>query len=491
MDGGLAFTPARELVAALQRGELSSRELLDDTLARIEARDAEINAVVALDAERARADATAADEAHAAGRSLGPLHGLVMTVKDAFETEGLVTTSGAPELAGHVPDRDADAVARLRAAGAVIVGKTNLPLYAGDIQTFNDVYGRTNNPWATDRVAGGSSGGSAAALAAGMVPLELGSDIGGSIRNPAHFCGVTGMKPTFDLVSVRGHIPGPPGTLTRPDVGVAGPMARTVDDLELALGVLAGPVGPAASAFRLELPPARATDLAELRLATWLDDPAGAVAADTPAVLRSAVDRLADAGAKPSEPDRPTSFRRLAELFEEVVWGMIGAASIPEELWPSILELAAAPLAPGEPSLTRSTRHAAVSMRAHLFREEELARIRAAWDSFFAEHDVLLAPVVRRAAFEHVEGGTDPVSTLTRTVEVDGVATPTIDLTHWCGVFGVLHVPVVVVPAGRTAEGLPVGVQVVGGRYQDRTVLAAARAIEQALGPIGPPPAFA
>ena len=200
MGTELHVLPATELVRMLAAGEVSSRELLDHFLDRIERHNPALNAVVALDVERARDRAAAADEAQARGDSWGALHGLPMTVKDAFETEGLVTTSGSPPLAGHVPDRDADAVARLRAAGAVIFGKTNLPLLAGDVQTYNEVYGRTNNPWNLDRTVGGSSGGSAAALAAGFTGLELGSDIGGSIRNPAHFCGVFGLKPTWGIV---------------------------------------------------------------------------------------------------------------------------------------------------------------------------------------------------------------------------------------------------------------------------------------------------
>src|ERR671912_1801102 len=200
----LHHLPATELVRLLAAGEVSSVELLDHFLARVDEHDGAINAVVALDAERARARAAEADAVLARGERWGPLHGLPMTIKDAFETEGLVTTSGAPELRDHVPGADAVAVARLKAAGAVVFGKTNLPLYAGDVQTANEVYGRTNNPWALDRTTGGSSGGAAAALAAGLTGFEVGSDIGGSIRNPSHFCGVFGHKPTFGIIPVRG-----------------------------------------------------------------------------------------------------------------------------------------------------------------------------------------------------------------------------------------------------------------------------------------------
>ena len=265
----LDYATATELTRAIGDRSLSSRELLDHLRARIERHNPDLNAIVALDLDRAVATAAAADQATADGGPIGPLHGLPMTVKDVWETEGLVTTSGAPELQDHVPEVDALAVARLRTAGAVIFGKTNTPLYAGDFQTYNDVYGVTNNPWDTTRTAGGSSGGAAAAVAAGLTPLELGSDIGGSIRNPAHFNGVYGLKPSWGVVPSRGHIPGPPGSLVEPDVNCNGPLARSLDDLRLALGVVAGPVPEDAAGWRLELdegPPV--ADVGALRVAT-------------------------------------------------------------------------------------------------------------------------------------------------------------------------------------------------------------------------------
>ena len=255
----LGFRSATDLVQAMKAKEVGSRELLDHLLARVDEHNPALNAVVTLDAERARTAADAADAATARGEDLGPLHGLPMTIKDVFETEGIRSTSGAPELMGHVPTRDAGAVARLKAAGAIVFGKTNLPLYAGDLQTFNEPFGVTNNPWDTSRTTGGSSGGAAAALAAGLTPLELGSDIGGSIRNPSHMCGTVGLKPSFGVVPQDGYLSGPTG-LRSLDINVVGPMARSVDDLSLAFDVLAGPGRPR---------PARDG----LRLAAWFDTP--------------------------------------------------------------------------------------------------------------------------------------------------------------------------------------------------------------------------
>jgi amidase len=487
----LIYAPAGELVAELRSGKLSSVELLEAYLARVDERDGELNAVVTTDVERARREAAAADDAARRGESLGPLHGLPMTVKDAFETEGLVTTSGSPDLADHVPARDADPVARLRGAGAVIYGKTNLPLFAGDLQTFNEVYGVTHNPWDVTRGPGGSSGGSAVALAAGYTALELGSDIGGSIRNPSHFCGVFGLKPTYDVVPVRGHIPPMPGSDWVPDVGVVGPMARSVDDLELAFDVLAGPSGAAARAYRLELPPARATDLGGFRMATWLDDPgAGPVAREVGEVLHRAVERLAAAGARFVDADRPTSWADLGVQFEEAVWGAIGASSANDESWPMLLDIAKAAPPTGGSALERSPRYITKSFRDHIRFEDRAMKTRNEWDGYFDSVDVLLAPVIGVAAFVQQTDATDAVAAMLRTVDLDGQDALIMELTHWAGVFGVLHVPVVVVPAGLTAGGLPVGIQVVAGRYRDRTALAAARAISEVLGPFQAPPGY-
>jgi amidase len=255
-SGDMTSAPASALVRALRAREIGSRELLDAYLDRIEQVNPAINAVVTIDAEAARAAAAAADEQIARGQELGALHGLPMTVKDALETAGMRTTSGFPDLAQYVPARDADAVARLRGQGAVIFGTTDLPTFAMDWQTYNPIFGTTNNPRVLTRTPGGSSGGPAAAVAAGMTALDLGSDLSGSLRQPAHTTGVFTLKPSFGVVPGRGHIPGPPGTLSSTDMAVLGPIGRTADDLDLALNVLAGPDEWSATAWQLLLPPA-------------------------------------------------------------------------------------------------------------------------------------------------------------------------------------------------------------------------------------------
>jgi amidase len=440
--------------------------------------------VVTLDVERATAAATRADEAVASGEPLGPLHGLPMTVKDAFETEGLLTTSGAPELANHIPVRDADAVARLRAAGAVIFGKTNLPLYAGDVQTFNEVFGTTNNPWDLSCCVGGSSGGSAAALAARLTPLELGSDIGGSIRNPAHYCGVTGLKPTFGIVPGRGHIPGPPGSLSEGDINVVGPMARTVDDLELALDVLAGPDPVRSVAWRLELPPPRSTTLDGYRVATWLDDPYAPVDRSVGELLEGAAGALAEGGAKIDDgASLGVGLDEIAEVYVQLLVGVL-ANGYP----PSVLEAAdemAAALDPGDRTLqTFFIRGLAQRKREWNVLDERRQQIRARWADLFERVDVLLCPIAATAAFPHDH---DP-DQMARPVPVNGEERVGFETLVWAGLVGMAYLPSCVVPVGKTAEGMPVGIQVVAPYLEDRTALDVARRLHAMVGDIGAPP---
>lgn len=478
------FEPAATLASRLAAREISSRELLDHFLERVERHNPRINAVVTLDAERARRAADRADQALARGESAGALHGLPITVKDTLETEGLRTTSGAPELAGHVPAQDADAVARLRSAGAIVFGKTNTPTFAGDIQTYNPVFGVTNNPWDLDRIPGGSSGGAAAALAAGLTGLELGSDIGGSIRNPAHFCGVFGHKPTFGLVSARGHILFEPGWLSSQDVGVVGPLGRSAADLQLALEVLAAPAPQEAVAWRLELPPPRQASLREYRLACWLDDPALPVDGAVLEVIEGAVGGLRKAGATVRPASPAVDAQAAQRLWERLVWPAF-SVEMSEEDWRWARALESEP-SEGESRKRRWGRTSAVRHRDWLVAHEQKLRARAAWAEFFRDHDALLCPVAQVAAPPHdnQRDGND------RTLIVNGRPRPYWDALYWCGMFGAAGLPAAAVPVGLTREGLPVGMQVVGPYLEDRTVLHVAAGIEAVLGGFRPPPGF-
>ncbi len=442
----LALRPAHQLAEAIRRREISSRELLEHYLARVERLNPALNAVVTLDADGARRAADAADEALARGEVIGPLHGVPMTIKDTFETAGIRTTCGV-EAWDRIPERDADAVRRLRDAGAVIIGKTNAPRFASDWQTFNPIFGTTNNPWDTARSPGGSSGGAAAALAAGLTALELGSDIAGSIRVPSNWCGVCGHKPSWGVVPQRGHLPPAPGVVSDSDLEVVGPLARDVTDLELALDILAGPSPLEAVGWRLELPPARGLTLPDLRLATWLDDPAYPVEPEVSAVLASAVHALTGAGAQFVEVDVPTTLDELVGLHQVLL----------------------APLM--DPSSN-------LSHRQWLSSNERRQQLRVQMAEFFRDVDALLMPVTVVPAIRH-----DHSKPFTeRVLPNDGGSRSYLDLFGWVGLATVAYLPATVVPAGRTADGLPVGIQIVGPYLEDRTTLAVARNIEDVLG---------
>jgi len=485
MDLDFATATATALRQAITDREISSRELLDQLLSRADQVNPALNAIVAWDTDRARAAAAAADDATARGEAAGPLHGLPMTVKDTFETEGLVTTSGAAELAHYVPQTDAVTVARLKEAGAIIFGKTNTPLYAGDMQTYNDVYGRTNNPWDLTRTAGGSSGGAAAAVAAGLTPLELGSDIGGSIRNPAHYNGVYGLKPSWGIVPTRGHIPGPPGGLVETDVGVAGPIARSVADLRLALGLLAGPLPDDAAGWRLELDPGPdLSEVSELRIATVFGEGTDVtpVARDVRANLDAFAARLADAGARVEAVALPVPLAEGFRSWRDLVMPIFGLG-LPEQEFQQLAKLENVPGHDPELVMGRAlTGRFRSWMRANQRRQHQ----RAAWAGFFEQYDAVLAPVMPTAAFPH---DTDrPMEK--RLVDIDGVAVSYFTGAAWVGAIGSALLPVITLPTGPSPAGLPVGVQVIGPFLSDLRLLRIAELLDAAAGPgfIPPPP---
>jgi amidase len=474
----VATATVAELTRAIRQRQISSRELLESLLERADLVNPALNAIVAWDVERARAAASAADDAVARGELAGPLHGLPMTVKDVFETEGLVTTSGATKLARHIPASDALAVARLRQAGAIIFGKTNTPEYAGDWQTYNDVYGRTSNPWDVSRTVGGSSGGAAAAVAAGLTPLELGSDIGGSIRVPSHFNGVYGLKPSWGIVPVRGHIPGPPGSMITPDVGVAGPIARSVGDLRTALGVLAGPLPEDAPGWRLHLNPGpELRSVSGLRVAIVFGEGADVVpiARDVRALLDGFATRLSAAGAAVEEARLPVSLADGLATWRAVTNPTIGAG-LPD---PVYARFAALENVPGDDPMQRMGRAMASRFRDVQIATDRRQHQRVAWAEFFGGYDVVLAPVMPVAAFPH---DTDrPIAE--RTLDIDGVAVPHHLAAAWVCAIGVMLLPVVTLPIGLTEAELPAGVQVAGPFLSDVWLLRVAELLDSAAGP--------
>ncbi len=483
----LGFRSASDLVRALRRREISSRELLDHYLARVERWNPTLRAVVTLDSERARQRAAQADAARSRGEDLGPLHGLPISVKDCFETAGLRTTAGSPRLAEHVPGSDAAAVARLQAAGAIVFAKTNTPALAMDWQTHNPLFGTTTNPWDATRTPGGSSGGSAAAIAAGLAGLELGSDIGGSIRVPAGWCGIFGHKPSWGIVPQRGHIPGWPGSLREDDINVIGPMARSAEDLALALGVLAGPLPDRARAWKLELPPARRGALREFRVAAWLDDPAGPVDSAVREPLEAVVAALRRAGVTIDEQARPGfALAQAVEIFQDLLLPIM-AAVMSDAQFDAINKRADAAAPEDRGEIARDLRRIGLRHRDWMLLQEERERLRALWADFFQRFDVLLCPVAPVVALRH-----DHVHPMhLRKLEVNGAERPYTDLFAWTGSVGVAHLPASVAPVGRTRAGLPVGIQIVAPYLEDHTSIAFAAQVESLLGgfepPAGPP----
>jgi amidase len=483
----LCYEPAHRLAAMLRDRKVSALELLGQFEARLARVNPAINAVVATNFDAARERARAADAAIARGEWWGPLHGLPMTIKDSYEVAGMPTVCGAPTLKDYRPQQNAVAVQRLIDAGANVFGKTNTPLYASDVQTFNKVYGTTRNPWNPERTPGGSSGGAAAALAAGLTPLELGSDIGGSIRTPAHFCGVFGHKPSFGLVPERGHIPPAPGTLADMDMTVAGPLARSAEDLALALRIVAGPDALHAKGWRVQLPPARPAKLADFRVHAWLDDPYCPCDAPMRAVLEAAVDKLRQAGCAVGT-GAPAGIS-LAEVYEDyfLFLAAVFAAGLPDRVLRRAAFRGRVAHWFGRDRINTVVgfgRRATLSHREWLRAEERRERLRLKLEGFFGGVDVLLMPVSPTAAPPHNQAG----NLYERTITVNGAPQPYGTQFVWISLATLARLPATSVPAGRTADGLPVGLQVVGAHLDDLTTIEFSRLASEVLGGFVAPP---
>jgi amidase len=484
-DYSLNFANTKELTAALAAKKISAVELTDHFIARIKALDGKINSVVVRDFERARAAAKAADAALARGESR-PLLGIPIVIKESFDVAGLPTTWGVPALRDFVPKEDALMVARVRAAGAIILGKTNVPYVLGDWQSFNDIYGTTNNPWDLNRSPGGSSGGSSAALAAGFAPVSLGSDIGGSLRVPAHYCGIYAHKPTLNLIPPRGHRL--PGTVQRTsDLAVVGPMARSAADLEFLLDLTSDPdEARAGIAYRLALPKARHTALKDFRVLVVDEHPL----LPTDAGVRSALDRLAQrlvkAGAKvarasPLLPDLAASAR--------LYMGLLMAAL--SERWPDETyqhaQATVAALSPDDRSLLAERwRGSVMSHREWATADMGRIALQQRWMELFREFDVVLCPPMSTPAFPH-----DHTPVPERHIEIEGKQCSFFDQLVWPEVATTPGLPATAAPIGLTDAGLPVGVQIIGPYLEDRTPLAFAALIEREFGGFVPPPGYA
>jgi amidase len=484
--GRIEYSTTAEQIAALAARKVSALELTELAIGRIERHDAAINAVVVKDFERARSAACEADAARARGEAK-PLLGVPMTVKESFNVAGLPTTWGIAAAKDWMASEDAVAVQRLKAAGAVVLGKTNLPVFLADWQSYNDIYGTTNNPWDVTRSPGGSSGGSAASLAAGYVALELGSDIGGSLRVPAHFCGVFAHKPSYALVPMRGHVPPRvPPLPNNLDLAVAGPMARSAADLTLALDLIAGPDDHQAIAYRLALPPPRHTELKDFRVLVIDTHPAIPTDRATQGVLAGLADSLAKAGvrvehASPLVPD----LSRMATTYLELLISIF-TADIPLEAYRRAQDHAATVPAADLGLGAARARGAALTHRDWIKADRERVRFTARWRDLFAAFDVVLSPVMPTPAFPHDH---TPEQNKRR-VSIDGAEHSYMDQIVWPSIATLTGLPVTAAPIGHSPGGLPIGVQIIGPYLEDRTPLAFAALIEREIGGFVAPSGF-
>ncbi len=479
----IALLPAKKLAALIRSKKIGCVELLDLYLARVAHRNPGLNAIVVLDSKRARAQARKADRAAANGNWLGPLHGVPMTVKESFDLAGLPTTWGRADMKGNIAQRNALAVQRLIGAGAIVFGKTNVPVMLADWQTFNPVYGTTNNPWDLACGPGGSSGGAAAALAAGLTGLELGSDIGASIRNPAHYCGVFGHKPTFTLCPSHGH--NLPPNLGVKDMMVIGPLARSADDLEIALKLIAQPDERDARGLKIALARPKA-EIRKLKVAVLTSAATAEVDDSVQSAVHAAAMAFSKRGAKVSLTARPDfDLHDAHRTFIHLLRGATSSA-LSDEQFARQIELAGK-LAPGDDGYTAWLLRAnTMPLREWHIWHEKREQIRLTWAAFFRDWDLLLCPAAATAAFAHNQKG----ERWERMVMVNGKPQPSTTQLFWAGFPGMAGLPSTVAPAGFTREGLPIGVQIVGPQYGDLATIAAARFLERDFQPFVAPKGY-
>ncbi len=479
----ITFKPAVELAQLLRNRQIGCLELLDHYLDRVDRFNPQLNAIVVLDVERARERARQADAALARGEVWGPLHGVPMTCKDSFDVAGLPTTFGMPELKDNIAARDALAIQRLKAAGSVVFGKTNVPLRLADFQSYNDIYGTTSNPWNPQRTPGGSSGGSAAALASGMTTLEIGSDIGGSIRNPAHFCGVFGHKPTWGLLPPRGHAT--PGILAQPDLSVIGPLARSASDLELGVQAAAGPDELQRAGYQLDLQAPSQTSLANYRVAVWKNDAVAPVSQEVVRRVEAVAEAISQSGGTVDETARPDFVAREVNDTYQLLLQATLAARQPEDVYAKMQADVVALDADDQSDRARTLRRQTATHWEYAQANEARTRLRWAWHDFFKTYDALIAPIMATPAFEH-----DHQRFEKRTIKVDGVPQPYFQQIFWAGLAICAYLPSTVVPAGLSADGLPIGVQIIGPEFGDLKTVGLAKLLESAGFAFTPPPGY-
>jgi amidase len=467
----LAFKSAIDLAAMIRAKEISSLELLEHYLDRVERYNGELNAIIVLDGERARARASEADAALARGDLWGPLHGVPMTIKESYNVAGLATTNGRPDMKDNIAETDALAVERLKAAGVVLFGKTNVPLNLADFQSYNEVYGTTNSPWDLKRIPGGSSGGSAAALAAGLCGFESGSDIGGSIRNPSHYCGVFGHKPTWGLLPPRGHAL--PGFLVQPDLSVIGPLARGAGDLEAGVLAMAGPDELDGVGLKLDLPRPRHSKLGDYKVAVWTNDALAPVSQETQDRVAAVAKTITDAGGTADFEARPDIDMASAhDTYFTLLWSAM-AARTPDAAFAEMVQ-SASELAPDDDNgAAKLLRVQTITHHDHYTAHNKRMFLRWAWDAFFKDYDALIAPIMATPAFAH-----DHREMGERKIMVDDAERPYFEQLFWAGLAVCCYLPSTIIPTGPNKDGLPIGIQIIGRQFGDLETIELAKLLE-------------
>ncbi|MBK1869498.1 amidase [Taklimakanibacter albus] len=478
----LHLRSALDQARLLRARKISARELLDLAWSQVEKHNKSLNAVIVSDITRARKAAAAADRRLKAGAPKGTFDGVPMTIKESFDWTGTPTTWGDPRFAGNIAKSDAVALTRLTDQGAVIFGKTNVPLMLADWQSFNAIYGTTNNPWDVTRSPGGSSGGSAVALATGMSALEIGSDIGASIRNPAHYCGVYGHKPTYGIVPMRGQFL--PGIVTPSDISVAGPMARSARDLTAMLKLLAGPDGIEAQALQLRLPGAPQKSFRDFRVAVMLSDPVSEVDQPVQDLVGKLAQFLSKRAKRLSMSARPDfSTREAMDVYIQLLRSATSRRQSDRDF--AANRALADSFATADTSyFAQMTRAYVLPHRSWLMANERRHQMRLLWDRFFTDWDVLICPAAASAAFPHDQQG----ERHERTIRVNGRRVATTDQLFWAGYSGGFYLPSTVAPMGLTPQGLPAGIQIITRQYGDLTALRFAELLEQEYCAFVPPP---
>lgn len=479
-----AFMSATQIAAGIRAGEFTAVDMLSEYLERVDRHNGELNAIIIEQRDQAMQDAKAADAAQARGDSLGPLHGVPMTVKESYNVAGTATTWGNPDWTDNVTSEDAESVKRLKEAGAVVFGKTNIPLALADFQSYNDVYGTTNNPYDQSRTPGGSSGGSAAALAAGLTGLETGSDIGGSIRNPAHFCGVFGHKPTWNLLWMRGHAP--PGDMRgTPDISVIGPLARSADDLATAVQLMSGPDPIQARGLKLDLPTLPASGLKGLRVAVWAQADQCPVDSEVSQRVTKVADALQQLGAQLDFDARPKFDVAHSHSVYQTLLQATMASRMPDADYEGLKAYVATLAADDNSASAQTLRAQIASFRDWSAANEARMQLRWRWHEFFADYDLVLMPIMPTAAFPH-----DHRPPGERTITIGNQQRPYFDQVFWAGLTGVSYLPSTVIPTGLNPAGLPIGLQLVGPEMGDMLTIGAAQILEREGFAFEPAPDF-